>query len=76
VSNYDIRKFRNGLATYINQSPIDIEVKSLVLKDLAAQAEKEADATVTREAAELERAAQLKKAAEEKSAEKESEGKA
>lgn len=76
MSNYNIRKFRSELASYVNQSPIDIEVKSLVLKDLAAQAEKEADAIVAREAAELERATQLKKDAEKKAAEKESEVKA
>lgn len=75
MSNYSIRKFRSELASYVNQAPIEIEVKALVLKDLATQAEKEADAAITLEVAELKQAVQLKKAAEEKSAEKESEGK-
>ena len=76
MSNYNIRKFRSELASYVNQAPIDIEVKALVLKDLATQAGKEADAAVAREVAELERAAQLKKDAEKKAAGKESEEKA
>ena len=60
MSNYDIRMFRNSLSSYINQSPIEPEIKFLVLKDLAAQAEKEADTAVVREASELEKAAELK----------------
>lgn len=73
-SNYDIRMFRNSLTSYIRQSPIEPEVKLLVLRDLTAQIEKDADAMVVREAAELEKAAQLKKNADGKAAEqKESE---
>lgn len=72
MSNYDIRAFRSSLAQYINQSPIEIEVKLLALKDLTTQLEKEADAAVAREAAELEKAAQLR-AAKEKATQKESE---
>ena len=66
MGNYDIRMFRNSLSSYIKQSPIEPEVKLLVLRDLTAQAEKDADAMVVREAAELEKAAQFKKAAEDK----------
>lgn len=66
MGNYNIRMFRNSLSSYIKQSPIEPEVKLLVLRDLTAQAEKDADAMVVREAAELEKAAQFKKAAEDK----------
>lgn len=72
MSNYDIRAFRSSLAQYINQSPIETEVKLLALKDLTTQLKKEADAAVAREAAELEKAAQLR-AAKEKATQKESE---
>ena len=72
MSNYDIRAFRSSLAQYINQSPIETEVKLLALKDLTTQLEKEADAAAAREAAELEKAAQLR-AAKEKATQKESE---
>lgn len=73
-SNYDIRMFRNSLTSYIKQSPIEPEVKLLVLRGLTAQIEEDADAMVVREAAELEKAEQLKKNAGDKVAEqKESE---
>jgi hypothetical protein len=74
-SNYDIRIFRNSLISYIRKSPIEPEVKLLVLKDLTAQTEKDADEIVVREAAELEKAAQLKRNAVDKavSEQKESE---
>lgn len=73
-SNYDIRMFRNSLTSYIKQSPIEPEVKLLVLRGLTAQIEEDADAMVVREAAELEKAEQLKKNAGDKAAEqKESE---
>lgn len=73
-SNYDIRMFRNSLTSYIKQSPIEPEVKLLILRGLTAQAEKDADAMVVREVAELEKAEQLKKNAGDKAAEqKESE---
>lgn len=73
-SNYDIRMFRNSLISYIRKSPIEPEVKLLVLRDLTTQAEKDADAMVVREASELEKAEQLKKNAVDKAAEqKESE---
>lgn len=68
-SNYDIRMFRNSLTSYIKQSPIEPEVKLLVLRDLTAQAEKDADAMVVREASELKKAEQLKKNAGDKAAE-------
>ena len=68
-SNYDIRMFRNSLTSYIKQSPIEPEVKLLVMRELTAQAEKDADAMVVREAAELEKAEQLKKNARDKAAE-------
>lgn len=69
MGNYDIRMFRNSLSAYIKQSPIEPEVKLLVLRDLIAQAEKDADAMVVREASELEKAEQLKKNAGDKAAE-------
>ena len=69
MGNYDIRMFRNSLSSYIKQSPIEPEVKLLVLRDLTAQAEKDADAMVVREASELEKAEQLKKNAGDKTAE-------
>lgn len=74
-SNYDIRMFSNSLISYIRKSPIEPEVKLLVLKDLTAQTEKDADEIVVREAAELEKAAQLKRNAVDKavSEQKESE---
>ncbi len=73
-SNYNIRMFRNSLTSYIKQSPIEPEVKLLVLRGLTAQIEEDADAMVVREAAELEKAEQLKKNAVDKAAEqKESE---
>nr|DAI93840.1 MAG TPA: hypothetical protein [Bacteriophage sp.] len=72
-SNYDIRIFRNSLISYIRKSPIEPEVKLLVLKDLTAQTEKDADEIVVREAAELEKAAQLKRNADKASEQKESE---
>ena len=73
-SNYDIRMFRNSLTSYIKQSPIEPEVKLLILRGLTAQIEEDADAMIVREAAELEKAAQLKKNADGKAAEqKESE---
>ena len=68
-SNYDIRMFRNSLMSYIRKSPIEAEVKLLVLRDLTAQTEKDADEIVVREAAELEKAEQLKKNAVDKAAE-------
>ena len=72
--NYNIRMFRNSLTSYIKQSPIEPEVKLLVLRGLTAQIEEDADAMVVREAAELEKAEQLKKNAVDKAAEqKESE---
>ena len=58
--------FRNSLSSYIKQSAIEPEVKLMVLKDLTAQAEKEADTMVIREAAELQKASQPEKSAEEK----------
>lgn len=74
MRNYDIRMFRNSLTSYIKQSPIEPEVKFLVLRDLTAQAEKDADAMVVREASELGKAEQLKKNAVDKATEqKESE---
>lgn len=74
MRNYDIRMFRNSLTSYIKQSPIEPEVKLLVMRELTAQAEKDADAMVVREAAELEKAEQLKKNAVDKAAkQKESE---
>lgn len=72
-SNYDIRMFRNSLMSYIRKSPIEAEVKLLVLRDLTAQTEKDADEIVVREAAELEKAAQLKRNADKASEQKESE---
>lgn len=69
-SNYDIRMFRNSLTSYIKQSPIEPEVKLLVLRGLTAQIEEDADAMVVREAAELEKAEQLKKNAVDKATEK------
>lgn len=68
-SNYDIRMFRNSLISYIRKSPIEPEVKLLVLRGLTAQIEEDADAMVVREAAELEKAEQLKKNAVDKAAE-------
>lgn len=74
MGNYDIRMFRNSLSSYIKKSPIEPEIKLLVLRDLTVQAEKDADAMVVREASELEKAEQLKKNAVDKAAEqKESE---
>jgi hypothetical protein len=61
--------FRNSLTSYIKQSPIEPEVKLLILRDLTAQIEEDADAMVVREAAELEKAEQLKKNAVDKAAE-------
>jgi hypothetical protein len=61
--------FRNSLTSYIKQSPIEPEVKLLVLRGLTAQIEEDADAMVVREAAELEKAEQLKKNAVDKAAE-------
>ena len=58
--------FRNSLSSYIKKSSIEPEVKLLVLRDLTAQAEKDADAMVVREVAELKKAEQLKKNAEDK----------
>ena len=73
-SNYDIRIFHNSLISYIRKSPIEPEVKLLVLRELTAQAEKDADMMVVREAAELEKAAQLKKNAVDKAAEQKESG--
>lgn len=73
MGNYDIRMFRNSLSSYIKQSPIEPEVKLLVLQDLTAQAEKDADAMVVREASELKKAEQLKKNAGDKAEQRESE---
>lgn len=74
MGNYDIRMFRNSLSSYIKKSPIEPEVKLLVLRDLTTQAEKDADAMVVREASELKKAEQLKKNAVDKATEqKESE---
>jgi hypothetical protein len=70
MGNYDIRMFRNSLSSYIKQSPIEPEVKFLVLRDLTAQAEKDADEMVVREASELKKAEQLKKNAVDKATEK------
>nr|DAS48369.1 MAG TPA: hypothetical protein [Caudoviricetes sp.] len=67
-SNYDIRMFRNSLISYIRKSPIEPEVKLLVLRDLTAQTEKDADEMVVREASELKKAEQLKKNAVDKAA--------
>lgn len=72
-SNYNIRMFRNSITSYIKQSPIEPEVKLLVLRDLTAQTEKDADEIVVREAAELEKAAQLKRNADKATEQKESE---
>ena len=66
MGNYDIRMFRNSLSSYIKKSSIEPEVKLLVLRDLTAQAEKDADAMVVREVADLKKAEQLKKNAEDK----------
>lgn len=74
MRNYDIRMFRNSLTSYIKQSPIEPEVKLLVMRELTAQAEKDADAMVVREAAELEKAEQLKKNADDKAAEQKESG--
>jgi hypothetical protein len=62
--------FRNSLTSYIKQSPIEPEVKLLVLRDLTAQTEKDADEMVVREASELKKAEQLKKNAVDKATEK------
>lgn len=74
MNNYDIRMFRNSITSYIKQSPIEPEVKLLVLRDLTAQVEKDADAMVVREVAELEKAAQLKKSASDKATEQKESG--
>ena len=74
MRNYDIRMFRNSLTSYIKQSPIEPEVKLLVLRDLTEQAEKDADVMVVREAAELEKAEQFKKNAGDKAAEQKESG--
>ena len=74
MGNYNIRLFRNSLSSYIKQSPIEPEVKLLVLRDLAAQAEKDADEMVVREVAELEEAERLKKNASDKAAEQKESG--
>lgn len=74
MGNYDIRMFRNSLSSYIKKSPIEPEVKLLVLRDLTAQAEKDADAMVVRELSELEKAEQLKKNAGDKAAEQKEKG--
>lgn len=74
MRNYDIRMFRNSLTAYIKQSPIEPEVKLLVMRELTAQAEKDADAMVVREASELEKAEQLKKNAVDKAAEQKESG--
>ena len=74
MGNYDIRIFRNSLSSYIKKSPIEPEVKLLVLRDLTAQAEKKADAMVVREAAELEEAERLKKNVRDKAAEQKESG--
>ena len=72
-SNYDIRMFHNSLISYIRKSPIEPEIKLLVLRDLTAQTEKDADEMVAREVAELEKAVQLKRNADKASEQKESE---
>lgn len=69
MGNYDIRMFRNSLSSYIKKSPIEPEVKLLVLRDLTAQTEKDADEMVVREVSELEKAEQLRKNAVDKAAE-------
>lgn len=70
MGNYDIRMFRNSLSSYIKKSPIEPEVKLLVLRDLTAQTEKDADEMVVRELSELKKAEQLKKNAVDKATEK------
>lgn len=70
MGNYDIRMFRNSLSSYIKKSTIEPEVKLLVLRDLTAQAEKDADEMVVRELSELKKAEQLKKNAVDKATEK------
>lgn len=73
-SNYDIRMFRNSLISYIRKSPIEPEVKLLVLRDLTAQTEKDADEMVVRELSELKKAEQLKKNAVDKAVEQKESG--
>ena len=70
MGNYDIRMFRNSLSSYIKKSPIEPEAKLLVLRDLTAQTEKDADEMVVRELSELKKAEQLKKNAVDKATEK------
>lgn len=74
MGNYDIRMFRNSLSSYIKKSPIEPEVKLLVLRDLTVQTEKDADEMVVREASELKKAEQLKKNAVDKAAEQKESG--
>lgn len=74
MGNYDIRMFRNSLSSYIKKSPIEPEVKLLVLRDLTAQTEKDADEMVVRELSELKKAEQLKKNAVDKAVEQKESG--
>ena len=63
MENLIIRNFREKLIATINAEPISIEVKRLVLNEVAAAVSKAADEKVNKELAELE---QSRKGGEEK----------
>lgn len=47
--NSTIRRFQNDIVSYINQSNLPVEVKSLVMKNICLQLETEADRAVVTE---------------------------
>lgn len=55
MENLIIRNFREKLIATINAEPIGIEVKRLVINEVAAAVSKAADEKVNKELAELER---------------------
>jgi len=49
MTNLEIRDFRNGLAKYINSVDLPVEIKSMVLSEMARQAEQIANAEIQKE---------------------------
>ncbi len=56
MSSLVVREFENTLVNFINQSPLPIEVKRLVVNDVVHQLDKEASKVIIAELSEREQA--------------------
>lgn len=53
AANFEIKKLKNNLATLLNQTPLPIEVKRLVLYEVYAETKQLADMQIMKEESEV-----------------------